>query len=323
MENFDAEQSYTHSYSNRSRVKSPRQSRSYSPPPYPSTQDIPDDYAAQSESHGDAIGESNSRTASSFDRNERDPRDHRKLRRAWIAMLSAREINIRPLSILSLYLSTCFDKFSAFSAGKGLVVPLPGPSSATVPEQESDDDAPVSPVRSALSRNKASAEIITENASLHLLRSLATVMACRESMLPHFQQLEMQDEEDLSPISNTRTSMGHPPTNHRRKRRRRQNDREEFDTLFANYERDMLDRVGMSAHLTSTLGWKRPSPIPKPRDIQDQSDRWRDDIRMWRSHEQPGCCPADVGREHLPCSQRVDCDKGRDFVTTHRMRGST
>lgn len=237
-----------------------------------------------------------------LDRSERDPRDHRKLKKAWDAMLAAREINQRPLSILNLYLSTSFAKYSAFATGRGMVVPLPGPSAATMPEPD-PDDPPASPVLSTLSRTRTNGDIVTDNTSLHLLRSLATVLACKESMLPHFRQLELMeqdDDDDAPPVSGgTRTSMSGISTDRRkpRRRQRRAHARDDFNALCANYERDMLDRIAMGACLTAKLGWTPPRPLVVPgplRESKDEQARWRDDIRMWRKHEQSGTFPADL-----------------------------
>ncbi|KAH7102735.1 hypothetical protein BKA62DRAFT_88741 [Auriculariales sp. MPI-PUGE-AT-0066] len=240
---------------------------------------------------------------SPLDRSERDPRNHGKLKRAWEAMLDARGINPRLLSVLNLYLSSCFERYSSFTTGKGLVVPLPGPSAATLPDLDLDDDVLSSPVQSTRSRSHGSGGIITENASLHLLHRLATIMACRKNMLPHFKQLEGLDRDDDEPeearsptsAGGARLSMSGPPPDLRKRRRlQREIDREEFGALCSNYERDMLDRVGMGETLASALGWKPPPPVPVPRDSKDEMARWREDIRTWRRHELPGHQQPDI-----------------------------
>ncbi|EJD49077.1 hypothetical protein AURDEDRAFT_112781, partial [Auricularia subglabra TFB-10046 SS5] len=275
-------------------LSSPRQSGSSSPPPY-AAPDLPE-YTPR--------GEATSAQPSPLDLSDRDPRDHRKLKRAWDAMLAARGINSSPLSILSLYILAEFEHLESSSAP--ITVTMPGPSRATLPNYDSDaSDAdsdlslptpPAAPPPPGRRRGVSTPQTTSVDAPLHLLRGLATVLACRDSLLPHFQQLYPSEHTK----ERVDTHHAHAAPRHnakgrpRRRSRRQAADRHEFDAMMSNYERDLLDRVGMGQRLVSSLGWKPPAKTPKAKDAKDEFSRWREDIRLWRSYEQEGAFDPDI-----------------------------
>lgn len=206
------------------------------------------------------------------------PQDHSKLKAAWEAMLSRRFLAPQLLSVLPFYLSSCFTDVQTHPT---LSIDLP-PNSRSSAHGTSGprNDHPLSWIdldsQFALKSSKnvrrsnetddisfrsiASHDSVPSWAGMHLAKTVQTIMACKEAIWDEYKHLQLAPE--LPPV--VRTPKAFRTT-------QQASVREDFDSAWANWQNDMMDRIGMRDYLALELSW--PQPVGE-----------RPDWRIWRDN---------------------------------------
>ncbi|KAK0235952.1 hypothetical protein EDD85DRAFT_622006 [Armillaria nabsnona] len=207
------------------------------------------------------------------------PQDHSKLKAAWEAMLSRRFLAPQLLSVLPFYLSSCFTDVQTHPT---LSIDLP-PNSRSSAHGTSgprnghplswidlDSQFVLKSTKNARRSNEtddisfrssiASHDSVPSWAVMHLAKTVQTIMACKEAIWDEYKHLQLAPE--LPPV--VRTPKAFRTT-------QQASVREDFDSAWANWQNDMMDRIGMRDYLALELSW--PEPVGE-----------RPDWRIWRDN---------------------------------------
>ncbi|KAF9223770.1 hypothetical protein BS17DRAFT_880364 [Gyrodon lividus] len=206
-----------------------------------------------------------------------DPRDHSRLKRAWEEMLSDSFLAANLISILPFHLGAWFREIRSHPT---LRVPLPSYSSRRRGAQptsglpdlidpdalfelrslsgnsspESDDDSTPSMSR------KSSQRGVSSWASMHLARSVRTIVGCKESIWQAYERLYGQDPSLPSLVRSAKQDY---IKKHFHQAQSTTNPlRDYFERDWINWENDMVDRTCVRGSIRSELSWNEPSGKP-------------------------------------------------------------
>ncbi|KAG7089484.1 hypothetical protein E1B28_011164 [Marasmius oreades] len=203
------------------------------------------------------------------------PQDHSRLKSAWEAMLSHRFLASQLVTVLPFYLSSCFTDVKTHAP---LNIPLPPNSPGSrLPrirdsgtfDLESHFKLHATASRHSDSEEHASRDSCTSQsrksasnwASMHLARAVQMVVGCKEAIWVEYERMY---SPDLPPVTTGRRKDGRYQVSNKSIAK------ESFDWAWANWESDMMDRIGMREHLASELTWPE-APGERP------------DWRVWRN----------------------------------------
>ncbi|EGN98895.1 hypothetical protein SERLA73DRAFT_181609 [Serpula lacrymans var. lacrymans S7.3] len=226
-----------------------------------------------------------------------DLRDHSRLKQAWEDMLDSRFLASQLLAVLPFYLNS---SFTEIRSRPPLQFPLPSNSPLTKDARppwrgqdlldpdslfvrvsshgrpsggtNSNDDDNVS-----IHTKKSSQRAIPSSVSMHLARTVRTIIGCKDSIWEAYERLFGNDPnmprimrtsrlrdiknridfisgEDLEPSINSTRAY--------------------FERDWQNWENDMTDRIGIRGSITSELLWAEPLGKPP-------------DMRVWRKSLPP------------------------------------
>ncbi|KIK93611.1 hypothetical protein PAXRUDRAFT_828798 [Paxillus rubicundulus Ve08.2h10] len=205
-----------------------------------------------------------------------DPRDHTRLKRAWEEMLNDSFLAPELISILPFHLGAWFREIRSHPP---LRVPLPPPSSRRPGVQPVsglpgliDPDAlfelrslsrkssPDSDNDPTSTSRKSSQRGMSSWASMHLGRSVRTIMGCKE---PIWQAYERLYGQDPSLPSLVRTAKPEYLKKHFDRVQSTANPlRDYFERDWINWENDMADRTCVRGSIQSELSWDEPPGEP-------------------------------------------------------------
>lgn len=222
------------------------------------------------------------------------PQDHTRLKTVWDAMLATRFLSPNIVSVLPFYLTN--SSFVDAKVLSSLSVPLP-PNSGTLPSLRScksfrslkrkgselhlADTPPLfdfSPSISARSMTVDTYSIRSSVAStsqppaaqwgtMHLAKTVNTIRGCKEAMFTEYKKL--YSSEALSLLLRTAPDeedyLSHPHKYVVRKA---------FEVDWRNWERDMLDRMGMRNNLATHIPWVQATTEPETPDWK----KWRETL---------------------------------------------
>jgi len=222
-----------------------------------------------------------------------DPRDHTNLKEAWDEMIRKRCLTPRATSVLPTYLPMAFANVKSL---KTIQIPLPPNSPAqqsnvywtpvsTPNGQErfnpdayfdmsfrpsnttGQDKAPFS------SASETSKRTSSSWASMHLARTVHTIIGCKEAIWDAYQDLfsnkflappvvQSSRVKDIRDADNTKGL------------------RDVFENDWLRWEGDMKDRIGIRGCIGAELMWSEPpGPLPDWR-------VWRDSLEMQREDDE-------------------------------------
>ncbi|KZP25216.1 S-adenosyl-L-methionine-dependent methyltransferase [Athelia psychrophila] len=198
---------------------------------------------------------------------EADHRNHSQLAMAWDAMLSNRRVAASG-TVMIFYLSSLF---AVSHSPPALQIPLP-PNSFSKQEKKpetrsSSEDSMFMGVQKptdkyrALPRSQAP-KVMSTLAPMHLARSLAVVIACKDALRKCYIELF---QAEYPPPKNT-------PGKHKQPIDPQSCVRDAFEDAWLHWEGDMRDRINARDVIRTQLHWEEPVDS-----VSDWRD-WRDSV---------------------------------------------
>ncbi|KAF9456760.1 hypothetical protein BDZ94DRAFT_1302338 [Collybia nuda] len=203
-----------------------------------------------------------------------DPRDHSKLKEAWEAMLTVKFLSRNLLSILPFYLSSTFVDVRTNPPLK-IILPPSSYHLQQIQRRSGDSVSSDWTMSDSVYDNRFCPSTHSTHSSnsldfdepqcpfsstwipMHLARTVRTVQGCKEAIWEQYQKLY----SGLM-IAHTNRPDAIVP--------QKASSREAFETEWASWENDMMDRVGMRGTIFSQFAWSEP-PGEHP------------DWRIWRT----------------------------------------